>query len=57
MMDEDNLWYLRQLELQDTQLKERLIERVQAVQDGDHMQIFKDFFRERKESGLEGDDI
>ena len=51
-MRNDDLWYLRQLELADTDLKERLISEIESEvkEQGacDHVKIFKQIFDERE---------
>ena len=41
LLNDDNLWYLRQLELDSSEDKERYIRAVGQVVNGDHIPVFK----------------
>ena len=56
MDEQDNLWYVRQLESNDVQFKEQLLARLET-NEGDHFKVFKQVFQERQEAGYVGDEI
>ena len=41
LLQDDNLWYLKQLELVDTEAQNRYLAMVGEVVDGDHMKVMK----------------
>lgn len=49
LLNNDNLWYLRQLELSNSDDKDKYLQMVEPEADGDHVKVFKEIFDERKE--------
>lgn len=51
-LNDDNLWYVRQLELENSQIKSWYLRCLEPVKDGDHIPVFTKFFEARKQAGM-----